>query len=105
MEAWSEDHRPADSADDARPRGCGLRRPSGLQRVEMRYSMTMRAVVIHKAGGRDVLVYEETERPEPGDGEVLIRVRAASVNPVDYKQRRSLSEEELPKVLGRDVSG
>ena len=65
----------------------------------------MRAVVIHETGDPSVLHYEEAERPEPGDGEVLIKVRAASVNPVDWKNRRGLSEDKLPAVLGNDVSG
>jgi NADPH:quinone reductase-like Zn-dependent oxidoreductase len=65
----------------------------------------MRAVMIHETGAPDVLGLEEAERPEPGDGEVLIRVRAASVNPVDWKYRRGFVEAELPTVLGRDVSG
>ena len=65
----------------------------------------MHAVVIRETGGPDVLQYEEVERPEPSDGEVLVRVRAASVNPIDWKQRRGMSQIELPIVLGRDVSG
>src|SRR5829696_4704816 len=65
----------------------------------------MKAVVMHETGDPDVLRYEETDRPEPGDGEVLIRVRAASVNPVDWKYRRGLAEKQLPAVLGNDVSG
>src|SRR4051812_45389937 len=65
----------------------------------------MHAVVMHETGGPEVLRYEEAERPEPADGEVLIRVRAASVNPVDWKQRRGVAEQGLPAVLGRDVSG
>jgi NADPH:quinone reductase-like Zn-dependent oxidoreductase len=65
----------------------------------------MQAVVIHETGGPDVLRLEESERPEPGDGEVLIRVRAVSVNPVDWKYRRGLAPTQLPAVLGRDVSG
>jgi NADPH:quinone reductase-like Zn-dependent oxidoreductase len=65
----------------------------------------MHAIVIHETGGPDVLHYEETERPEPGDGEVLIRVRAASVNPIDWKSRRGMAEDALPAVLGKDVSG
>jgi NADPH:quinone reductase-like Zn-dependent oxidoreductase len=63
----------------------------------------MEAVVIHETGGVDVLRLEEVDQPQPGDAEVLIRVHAASVNPVDWKQRRS--ETTLPVVLGRDVSG
>ena len=65
----------------------------------------MKAVVIHETGGPDVLRLEEVERPEPGDGEVLIRVAAVSVNPVDWKYRRRRAEGALPMVLGRDVSG
>jgi NADPH:quinone reductase-like Zn-dependent oxidoreductase len=65
----------------------------------------MQAVLIRETGGPDVLHYEEAERPEPGDGQVLIRVHAASVNPTDWKSRRGLSETRLPAVLGKDVSG
>ena len=60
---------------------------------------------MHETGDPDVLRYEEAERPEPGDGEVLIRVRAASVNPVDWKYRRGFVDKQLPAVLGSDVSG
>ena len=65
----------------------------------------MRAVVMHETGGPEVLRYEEIERPEPGDGDVLITVHAASVNPVDWKYRRGFVEKHLPAVLGNDVSG
>jgi NADPH:quinone reductase-like Zn-dependent oxidoreductase len=58
-----------------------------------------------EAGDADVLRVEEQERPEPGDGEVLIRVRAAAVNPADWKQRRGLMPKQLPTILGSDVSG
>jgi NADPH:quinone reductase-like Zn-dependent oxidoreductase len=65
----------------------------------------MQAVVMHETGNADVLRLEEAERPEPGDGEVLIRVRAVSVNPMDWKYRRGFVPKELPAVLGNDVSG
>ena len=65
----------------------------------------MQAVVMHETGDPDVLRYEEADRPEPSDGEVLIRVHAASVNPVDWKYRRGFVETPLPAVLGIDVSG
>lgn len=65
----------------------------------------MRAVVVHETGEPEVLRLEEAERPEPGDGEVLIAVEAASVNPIDWKHRRGLADKQLPAVLGSDVSG
>ena len=65
----------------------------------------MKAVLIHETGSPDVLHYEEAAQLEPDEGEVLIRVRAASVNPVDWKQRRGLSETAVPTVLGKDFSG
>ena len=65
----------------------------------------MRAVLMHETGGPDVLSVEETDRPTPGDGEVLIRVRAASVNPVDWKFRRGFMDVTFPAILGREASG
>jgi NADPH:quinone reductase-like Zn-dependent oxidoreductase len=65
----------------------------------------LKAVVTRATGDADVLRIEEVERPEPGEGEVLIRVQAAAVNSVDWKYRRGLVERELPAVLGEDVSG
>jgi NADPH:quinone reductase-like Zn-dependent oxidoreductase len=65
----------------------------------------MRAVVIHATGGPEVLRVEETQLPEPGEGEVLVRVRAAAVNPVDWKYRRGMVQRPLPAVLGAEVSG
>jgi NADPH:quinone reductase-like Zn-dependent oxidoreductase len=65
----------------------------------------MRAVRMHETGGPEVLRLEEVAAPEPGEGEVLIRVRAASVNPIDWKWRRTGTPRPLPAVLGVDVSG
>src|SRR3954471_11535364 len=65
----------------------------------------MQAVVIRDIGGPEVLQIEELDPPSPEDGEVLIRVRAASVNPVDWKYRRGLAQKALPAILGNDVSG
>lgn len=69
----------------------------------------MKAVRIHEFGGAEVLKLEELPRPQPGAGEVLIEVRAASVNPVDYKIREgrypAVKAEQLPIILGRDVAG
>jgi NADPH:quinone reductase-like Zn-dependent oxidoreductase len=63
----------------------------------------MRAVMIHQTGGPEVLRLEDVPVPEPDEGQVLIRVRAAAVNPADSSARRTTRE--LPKILGYDVSG
>ena len=65
----------------------------------------MQAVVMHETGGPDVLRLEEAERPEPGDGQVLVRIRAASVNAIDWKYRRGFVDKQLPAVLGNEISG
>ncbi|MEX3787677.1 NADP-dependent oxidoreductase [Paraburkholderia sp. BR14374] len=70
---------------------------------------TMLAYRIHSFGGPEVFKAEEIEIPEPGAGQVLVRVRAAGVNPVDLKTRAGqyplIREEQLPYTLGRDFSG
>jgi NADPH:quinone reductase-like Zn-dependent oxidoreductase len=67
----------------------------------------MKAVRIHEFGGPETLKVEDLPMPEPGAGEVRIRVMAASVNPVDYKMRNGgyLPADALPLTLGRDVAG
>ncbi len=65
----------------------------------------MRAVLIHETGGPEVLSFEEVERPQPDEDEVLIAVKAASVNPIDWKIRRGIRETKMPKILGNDASG
>lgn len=68
---------------------------------------TMKAVRMHKYGGPEVLKYEEIPVPKPGQGEVLLRVHAAGVNPVDWKVREGYRKgaTPLPIVPGWDVSG
>ncbi|MFD0352349.1 NADP-dependent oxidoreductase [Streptomyces sp. NPDC127110] len=69
---------------------------------------TMRAVSQDTAGAPDVLKVVEVERPEPGRGEVLVRVHAAGVNPADWKTRRRGefgAGVRPPFTLGFDVSG
>jgi len=70
---------------------------------------TMKAVRIHEYGGPEVLRYEEAPRPEAGSGEVLIRVHAAAVNPVDWKVRAGFARDRLrykmPFIPGWDLSG
>ncbi len=50
---------------------------------------TMRALVTHQWGDPEELRLEEIPRPEAGEGELLLRVRAAGINPVDWKTRRN----------------
>jgi NADPH:quinone reductase-like Zn-dependent oxidoreductase len=65
----------------------------------------MQAVMVRETGGPEVLRLEEVDTPQPADGQVLIRVHAAAVNPIDWKYRRGSSPKQLPAVLGNDVSG
>lgn len=70
---------------------------------------TMKAVRIHTHGGPETLVYEDAPRPTPLTNEVLIRVRAASVNPIDWKIRDGYGQDifnhQMPLILGWDVAG
>ena len=69
----------------------------------------MKAIVVHQYGGPEVLKFEEYPDPVPGPGEVLVRVAAASVNPIDYKRRAGLTKDfypmTFPGLIGIDVSG
>ncbi|HTJ13293.1 MAG TPA: NADP-dependent oxidoreductase [Dinghuibacter sp.] len=69
----------------------------------------MKAVRIHAFGGPEVLQLEEAPRPMPSPDEVLIKVYASGVNPVDWKIRKGLRTEKFPTgfplTLGWDVSG
>ncbi|GHO62460.1 NADPH:quinone reductase [Ktedonobacter sp. SOSP1-52] len=71
---------------------------------------TMKTVQIYTPGDVNVLTYEDIERPESQKGEVLVRVRAAGINPVDYVSRAhglilSTGTSVLPYVVGWDISG
>jgi NADPH:quinone reductase-like Zn-dependent oxidoreductase len=72
-------------------------------------SQTMKAIRIHNYGGPEVLQYEDAPRPQPQAGEVLIRVHAAGVNPIDWKVREGHMKDfwphKFPLILGLDVSG
>jgi NADPH:quinone reductase-like Zn-dependent oxidoreductase len=69
----------------------------------------MKAVVIDGFGGVDQLHIQNVDDPPVGRGEVLLRVRATSVNPVDLKIRNGSAAKrmgvELPAILGRDLAG
>src|SRR2546430_8361895 len=72
-------------------------------------SQTMKAVRIHNYGGPEVLHYEDAPRPQPQAGEVLVRVHAAGVNPIDWKVREGHMKDfwphKFPLILGWDLSG
>lgn len=65
----------------------------------------MRALRIHSYGGPEVMRLEEIPVPSVGPAEVLVKVAAASVNPIDWKMREGLMLLPLPRVLGRDAAG
>ncbi len=70
---------------------------------------TMKAVCIYTYGGPEALVYEDAPKPHPSEGEVLVQVYAAGINPIDWKIREGLfkdrSHQTLPLILGWDISG
>jgi NADPH:quinone reductase-like Zn-dependent oxidoreductase len=69
----------------------------------------MKAVVLHEYGGPEKLKYEEVADPVAGEGQVLVRVAATSVNPIDYKLRSGIFKDFMPltfpAILGNDFSG
>jgi NADPH:quinone reductase-like Zn-dependent oxidoreductase len=69
----------------------------------------MKAIVAHEYGGPEVLKFEDYPDPVAGPSEVLLKVAAASVNPIDYKRRAGLTQEfypmNFPSQIGVDVSG
>jgi NADPH:quinone reductase-like Zn-dependent oxidoreductase len=69
----------------------------------------MKAIVVHQYGGPEVLKYEDYPDPVAGEGEVLVRMAAASVNPIDYKRRAGLTKDfypiQFPGLIGVDIAG
>jgi NADPH:quinone reductase-like Zn-dependent oxidoreductase len=69
----------------------------------------MKAIQIHEFGGPEVLKYEDAPKPKPAADEVLIKVFASGVNPVDWKIRAGLAKGKFPVpfplIPGWDVSG
>lgn len=72
-------------------------------------SNIMKSIRIHAYGGTEVMVYEDAPHPTPARGDVLVRVHAAGVNPVDWKVREGRLQgrvnHRLPLILGWDVAG
>ena len=69
----------------------------------------MKAIVVHQYGGPEVLKFEEYPDPVPGPGDVLVRVAATSVNPIDCKRRAGLTKDfypmTFPGLIGVDLAG
>lgn len=69
----------------------------------------MKAVLLYEYGSPENLRYQETADPKNGDDEVLVRVKATSINPIDYKLRSGAAQArmplKLPAILGRDLAG
>jgi len=69
----------------------------------------MKAVIINKYGDSGVLEYCDVVTPEPGPGEILIKIKAASVNPVDWKVRKGklkiITGRKFPLYLGVEAAG
>ena len=67
----------------------------------------MKAVVFSQHGGPEVLQYEDVPKPKPGAGEVLIQVKAASINHIDIFLRRGMPgvKVPMPKIVGSDAAG
>jgi NADPH:quinone reductase-like Zn-dependent oxidoreductase len=68
----------------------------------------MKAIVINEYGNEDVVNYVDVDRPEPKADEVLVKVRVAGVNPIDWKIRNGMGERlglKLPIFLGGEIAG
>ena len=70
---------------------------------------TMKAIVVHEYGGPEVLKYEDAPKPEPKEDQILVRVMAAGVNPVDEASRSQKYAKffgiTLPFIPGYDIAG
>src|SRR5713226_6154626 len=70
---------------------------------------TMKAVVVNEYGGPEVLKYQDAPRPAPKEDEILVRVMAAAVNPVDSYVRQGMFAkrglDNRPAIIGYDISG
>jgi len=65
----------------------------------------MKAIQIHAYGGPEVAQYEDVPRPEAKANQLLVRVHAAGVNPIDWKLREGFLSAPLPMIMGIDFSG
>ncbi|HEU5362519.1 MAG TPA: alcohol dehydrogenase catalytic domain-containing protein, partial [Gaiellaceae bacterium] len=65
----------------------------------------MKAIRIHEDGGPEVLRYEDVDDPVPADDQVLVELRAASMNHLDVWIRKGLPSVPKPRILGADGAG
>ncbi|MGZ4273040.1 MAG: alcohol dehydrogenase catalytic domain-containing protein, partial [Solirubrobacteraceae bacterium] len=65
----------------------------------------MRGIQFSEFGGPEVLELVELPDPEPGPGQIRVAVRAAGVNPIDWKVRSGMMGGDLPKRTGQEVAG
>src|ERR1700761_8234453 len=82
-------------------------KPMGPGFARASQSHFMKAVEIHQNGGPEQLIYEEAPQPELHPDDVLVKIYASGVNPVDYKVRKGDSRYKgfFPRILGWDFSG
>jgi zinc-binding alcohol dehydrogenase/oxidoreductase len=78
---------------------------SGAAKFSWHTIARVKAVRIHEDGGPEVLRYEDVPDPSPGPGEVLIELRAASLNHLDLWVRKGLPSVPKPRILGADGAG
>ena len=65
----------------------------------------MKAIQFSRFGGPEVLELVELPDPHPGPGQIRVAVRAAAINPIDWKVRSGMMGGELPQTTGREVAG
>lgn len=79
------------------------------ERIERSEQNTMKRLQYHRYGGPDVLMLEDADTPTPGRGQVLVRVRAAAANAMDWKIRngemRAMTGRKFPRGVGHDFAG
>src|SRR6266542_1432580 len=113
--AWSDCRSDARSDTGRRARASHRRRVALQRRHRARQlaeslarEAVMRAMRMHDYGGPEVLRYDELPDPVAGPGQLLVRVKATSVNPVDWKIRsgaaRAMLTYPLPLVIGGDIA-
>jgi NADPH:quinone reductase-like Zn-dependent oxidoreductase len=66
---------------------------------------SMKAVLYHTPGGPEALTFEDAPEPEPGRGQVVLKVSACAVNRIDVWARSGRYKTALPHILGTDVAG